>query len=291
MSLLVKFNLILILVFAIALAPAAYFTNRLLQQNARTQVVEQARLMMETSLAARNYTSKQIKPLLAPRLAEEFLPQTVPAYSATEIFNLLRVDRPEYTYKEATLNPTNPRDRATDWEADIVNAFRADDHLAELTGERGGPLGNMLYLARPIRITDPGCLACHTSAALAPASLVKAYGPSNGFGWKLNDIIGAQVVSVPTAVPAAMAQSAFLALLGSLAGVFVFIMAFLNVLLWFAVIRPIRRLSAMADEISIGNFDTPEIEVLGKDEVSTLAHSFQRMRISLVKAIKMLEES
>ena len=291
MSLLVKFNLILVLVFAIALAPTAYFTNRLLQQNARTQVVEQARLMMHTALAARNYTSKQIKPLLAPRLADEFLPQTVPAYAATEIFNLVRSDRPEYTYKEATLNPTNPRDRTTDWEADIVSAFRANEHLAELTGEREGPLGSTLYLARPIRITDPGCLACHTSAALAPASLVKAYGPSNGFGWKLNDVIGAQVVSVPTAVPTSMAQSAFLALLGSLAGVFAFIMVFLNVLLWFAVIRPIRRLSAMADEISVGNFDTPEVPVSGSDEVSTLAHSFQRMRVSLVKAIKMLEES
>jgi protein-histidine pros-kinase len=291
MPLLVKFNFILILVFAIALAPTAYFTNRLLQQNARTQVEAEAGLMMQTALAARNYTSKQIKPLLAPRLAEEFLPQTVPAYSATEIFNLVRVDRPEYTYKEATLNPTNPRDRATDWEADIVNAFRANDRLKELTGEREGPLGSTLYLARPIRITDPGCLACHTSAALAPASLVKAYGPSNGFGWKLNDVIGAQVVSVPTAVPTAMAEGAFHALIGSLAGVFAFIMLFLNVLLWFAVIRPIRRLSGMADEISVGNFDTPEIVVAGNDEVSTLAHSFQRMRVSLVKAIKMLEES
>jgi protein-histidine pros-kinase len=291
MSLLLKFNLILVLVFAIALAPTAYLTNRMLQQNARTQVVEQARLMMQTAMATRNYTSKQIKPLLAPRLAEEFLPQTVPAYSATEIFNLLHVDRPQYTYKEATLNPTNPRDRTTDWEADIVNAFRSDPHLTELTGEREGPLGSTLYLARPIQITDPGCLACHTSAAVAPPSLVKAYGPSNGFGWKLNDIIGAQVVSVPTAVATTMANGALHALLASLAGVFAFIMLFLNVLLWFAVIRPIRRLSAMADEISVGNFDAPEVAVTGSDEVSTLAKSFQRMRVSLVKAIKMLEDS
>ena len=291
MSLLLKFNLILVLVFSIALAPTAYLTNRMLQQNARTQVVEQARLMMQTALAARTYTSKQIKPLLVSRLSEEFLPQVVPAYSATEIFNLVRAERPEYTYKEATLNPTNPRDRTTDWEADVVNAFKADTHLTELTGEREGPLGTMLYLARPIQITDPGCLACHTSAALAPASLVKAYGPSNGFGWKLNDIIGAQVVSVPTRVPTAMAKGAFEALLASLAGVFVFIMFFLNVLLWFAVIRPIRRLSAMADEISVGNFDTPEVEVSGTDEVSILAQSFKRMRVSLVKAIKMIEES
>ena len=118
MSLFVKFNLILALVFALALVPAGLLANGLLQRNAREQVVENARIMMQTALATRTYTNKQIKPLLASRLEEEFLPQTVPAYSATEIFNYIRESHPEYTYKEAALNPTNPRDRTVDWEAD-----------------------------------------------------------------------------------------------------------------------------------------------------------------------------
>ena len=242
MSLFVKFNLILILVFGVALVPAGYLSNQLLQTNARTQVIENARIMMQTALATRTYTNKQIKPLLAPRLAEEFLPQSVPAYSATEIFNNLRESNPEYTYKEATLNPTNPRDRTVDWEADVVNAFRADAKLTEIIGEREGPLGRSLYLARPIRITDAGCLACHTTPELAPASVVKAYGTSNGFGWKLNEIIGAQIVSVPMSVPVKMAKKAFRTLLATLVGVFVFILVILNLLLWFVVIRPIRNL-------------------------------------------------
>jgi protein-histidine pros-kinase len=291
MSLFVKFNLILIVVFAVALVPAGYLSDRLLQTNARTQIVQTAGTMMQTALAVRGYTNKQIKPLLAPRLAEEFLPQSVPAYSATEIFNILRESHPEYTYKEATLNPTNPRDRTVDWEADVVNAFRANEKLKELTGERDGPTGRSLYLARPIRVTDPGCLSCHTSAETAPPSVVKAYGPNNGFGWKLNEVIGAQIVSVPTAVPLNMAAAALRALLASLVAVFAFILVFLNVLLWFVVIRPIRRLSAMADAVSTGNLDVPEVRVSGSDEVSALAGSFGRMRISLAKALKMLEES
>jgi DNA-binding transcriptional regulator PaaX len=113
MSLFVKFNLILVLVFSFALVPVGYVSQRLLQRNARQQVTDNARIMMQTALATRTYTVKQIKPLLAPRLAEEFLPQTVPAYSATEIFNYLRQKHPEYSYKEATLNPTNPRDRTS----------------------------------------------------------------------------------------------------------------------------------------------------------------------------------
>lgn len=290
MSLFVKFNLILVLVFAVALVPAAYLSNQLLQTNARTQIVQNARIMMQTALATRGYTNKQIKPLLAPRLAEEFLPQSVPAYSATEIFNNLRESNPEYTYKEATLNPTNPRDRTVDWEADVVNAFRADPKLTEVIGEREGPLGRSLHLARPIKITDAGCLTCHTTPELAPASVVKAYGTSNGYGWKLNETVGAQIVTVPMSVPFAMAKKAFQTLLATLVGVFAFILVFLNILLWFVVIRPIRTLSSMADRISTGNLDVPEVRVRGTDEVAVLAGSFNRMRISLSKALKMLED-
>ncbi len=289
MSLFLKFNLILILVFALALVPVAVVSNNLLQKNARTQIVQIARIMMESALATRGYTNKQIKPLLAPRLADEFLPQSVPSYSATEIFNNLRENNPEYTYKEAALNPTNPRDRTVEWEADVVNAFRSDDKLKEIIGERDAPLGRALYLARPLKITDPGCLSCHTTPEAAPASVVKAYGTSGGFGWKLNEVIGAQIVSVPMAVPIGLANTAFKTLLGSLIAVFVSILVVLNVLLMLVVIRPIRRLSQMADQVSTGNLDVPDVLVSGSDEVAVLSGSFNRMRISLTKALKMLE--
>ncbi len=290
MSLLIKFNLILILCFGIALVPAHLVTRHLLQNNARAQVVEQARLMMQTAMATRGYTSKQIKPLLAARLAEEFLPQSVPAYSATEIFNALRETHPEYTYKEATLNPTNPRDRTVDWEADVVNAFRSDAKLPEIVGERDASLGRALYLARPIKITDVGCLSCHTTPEATPASVVRMYGTSGGYGWKLNEVIGAQIVSVPMAVPLQSAAQAHRAMLASLVGVFALILVLLNVMLWFSIIRPIRRLSRMADEVSTGNLDVPEVRFRRRDEVSALAESFNRMRISLVKALQMLGE-
>jgi protein-histidine pros-kinase len=290
MSLLVKFNLILILCFAIALVPAHLITRDLLEKNARTQVVAQARLMMQTALATRGYTNKQIKPLIAARLDEEFLPQSVPAYSATEIFNSIRETHPEYSYKEATLNPTNPRDRTVDWEADVVNAFRGDKKLKEIVGERDAQLGRSLYLARPITITDPACLSCHTTPESTPASLVKKYGPSGGFGWTLNETIGAQIVSVPMAVPLKMAAQAHQAMLVALGGIFALILILMNLLLWFTVIRPIRMLSQMADAVSTGDMDVPEVKLKSHDEVGVLASSFNRMRISLVKALKMLEE-
>ncbi len=290
MSLMVKFNLILILCFGIALVPAHLITRNLLETNARAQVVAHARLMMQTALATRGYTNKQIKPLLASRLDEVFLPQTIPAYSATEIFNTLRESHPEYMYKEATLNPTNPRDRTVDWEADVVNGFRSDVRLREIIGERDAPLGRALYLARPITITDAGCLSCHTTPEMSPVSVVRKYGTSGGYGWKLNETIGAQIVSVPMAVPLRMADEAQRAMMAAFVGVFALILVLLNLLLWFTIIRPIRLLSRMADAVSMGNLEVAEVRFRGGDEVSVLAGSFNRMRISLVKALKMLEE-
>ena len=88
--------------------------------------MRQARLMMEAMRSVRDYTTKQVKPLLVTQQEHQrtFLPQTVPAFAATEDFDYLRANHPDYAYKEAALNPTNPRDRAVDWEADIINNFR-----------------------------------------------------------------------------------------------------------------------------------------------------------------------
>ncbi len=44
-----------------------------------------------------------------------------------------------------------------------------------------------------------------------------------------------------------------------------------------------------ADEISKRNLNVPELPVKGSDEISQLARSFNRMYVSLVKAIQMLE--
>ncbi len=290
MNLLVKLNVILIIVFAVALVPAGLITRDLLDTNAQSQVIQNARIMMETAMAMRGYTVSQVKPLLAPMLDETFLPQSVPAYSATEIFNTLREKHPDYTYKEAALNPTNPRNRAVDWESDLVNEFRRDTDRQEIVGQRDTPLGRALYLSQPIKISNKACLSCHTTPEMAPPAMLAAYPSGGGFGWEMDEIIGAQIVQVPMSTPIKMANTAFRTLLLKLVGVFVFILVALNVLLHLVVIRPVRRLSAMADRVSRGDMDVADVPVKGGDEVAILTGSFNRMRISLVTALKMLEQ-
>src|ERR1700680_585116 len=168
MGLRLKFNIVLTLVFAAGIAVSAWVSYELLQRNAKQEVLRNAGLMMEAALSIRGYTVSQVKPHLEAQLAETFLPQTVPAFAATETFNSLRKKYPDYSYKEATLNPTNPRDRATDWEADIVNQFRNGQVKTELIGERDTASGRSLFLSRPIQIKDGACLACHNTGAEEP---------------------------------------------------------------------------------------------------------------------------
>ncbi|HEY7242155.1 MAG TPA: DUF3365 domain-containing protein [Burkholderiales bacterium] len=290
MKLIIKFNLVFISVFLVGLAIAAYVADALLQQNAREEMQHSARLIMEAALATRGYTSSQVGPLLQTQMKYGFLPQSVPAYSAAEVFNGLRKKFPEYAYKEATLNPTNPRNRAVDWETDVVNQFRNNAESGELVGERDTPGGRLLYIARPIQIRDQACLACHSTVDAAPKTLVDRYGPANGFGWKMNEIIGAQVVSVPTDVPTQRARTVFRTFMLSIAGVFVLVGIVLNAMLLSMVIMPVSRLARLADQVSMGNMDVPDFHARSRDEIRTLADSFNRMKKSVVQAMKMLEE-
>ena len=290
MKLIIKFNLVFLLVFALGLTVAGYVSRDLLLNNARDEVLQNARIMMESALASRSYTSGQIRPLLETQMKYQFLPQSVPAYAATEQFNDVRKKFPNYFYKEAVLNPTNPRNRATDWEADVVNQFRQTPERAELVGERDTPAGRTLHMARPIQIKSAACLPCHSTVDAAPKTMIDLYGPANGFGWKLNEVVGAQIVSIPLTLPIARADETFKVFMISLSAVFAFIFIALNLMLYFMVIRPVTQLSAIADQVSLGKLDAPEFTMKGKDEIAILSGSFNRMRRSLVQAMKMLEE-
>jgi HAMP domain-containing protein len=290
MRLLPKFTLIFLVVYGSGLALAAYFAEQFLNENAHDQVLGQARLMMESASATRTYTSEQIKPVIQQSAMNSmtFIPQTVPSYSAITNFGYLRKKYPDYTYREPALNPTNPRDRAMDWEADVILTFRNFGERVEANNIRDTPDGKMLWLARPIR-SPAKCLECHSTPDAAPSSLIATYGPSNGFGWKADEVVAAQIVQVPMRVPEQIASKAFRSLMTYLGLVGIATLVMLNVALQAFVVRPVARLSLLADRISKGDLESTELPLKGSDEIAELAASFNRMKLSLAKALRMLE--
>jgi HAMP domain-containing protein len=289
MKLLVKFNLVFIAAFALGLLLTGMVTRSLLERHAQEEVLQHARFLLEKAMAVRAYTSTQVAPLLETQMKYGFLPQSVPAFSATEVLAKLQKAYPDYSYKEATLNPTNPRDRAVEWEADVIGEFRKSADAKEFVGQRDTPSGRSLYIARPIRINDANCLRCHSTIDAAPKTLVEKYGPANGFGWQLHEVVGAQMVSVPMALPLARAQQTWVTLMLMLGAVFVVIGVALNALLWAMVIRPVTHMASLAERVSLGKGDAPAFEAKSRDEIGVLAQSFNRMRRSLTTAMKMLE--
>lgn len=289
MKLLVKFNLLFLTVMLLGLLVSGYVTRSLLQDNAKEETLNNARLLIEKALAVRGYTSSQITKLLATQMKYEFLPQSVPSYSAVEVLTTLQSKYPQFSYKEATLNPTNPRDRATGWEVDIVNQFRSGSELTEVIGQRDTPTGPSLYIARPLRITNPACLGCHSSVEAAPRTLVERYGPANGFGWTLNEVVGAQIVPVPMDVPLQRADRSFQVFMTAQLAVFIAVGVVLNLMIWLVIVRPVTRLSSLADRVSQGEMDAPEFDNRSSDEIGNLAASFNRMRTSVVQAMRMLD--
>ncbi|HUA97464.1 MAG TPA: DUF3365 domain-containing protein [Terracidiphilus sp.] len=289
MKLLAKLNLVFIVVFGLGISLISYNAHNFLINSARQQVLEQAELMSASATATKAYTDQQVSPLLeeASRHETTFLPQTIPFYAANATFRLLRASHPNYSLSEAALNPTNPDDRAEAWEADLINYFRNNPSQGEHVGQRGTPLGPVLYVANPI-VAGQGCMVCHSVPSLAPRSMVQHYGRDNGFGWTLNQVAGAQIVSVPMSVPIAIANRGFRDLLIGLGSIFLLTILLIDVALYLIVIRPLRRVSKNADIVSKGEVDMPPLAVRGRDEIAEVTASFNRMHTSLVKAFELL---
>jgi HAMP domain-containing protein len=286
MSLLARINAALGAVLLLAALVTGLLCWKILEGSARREVLAEAALMLDSAAAARTYTATEILPLIV-ETKDKFPPQSVPFYAATQSFLKFHELHPDYAYKEATLNPTNPRDRASDWENDIIQRFRNDLNSQQVIAERDTAMGRFMYLARPIRAT-PECLACHSTPAAAPASLIARYGSDNGFGWGINEIVGAQVISVPFADATANAHRQFRAFLLLLAAVFAATFLAVNLLLYRMVVMPIRRIAAIADQASLGAASIEEFPQGGAPEIASVARSFERMRKSLEKALRIL---
>jgi protein-histidine pros-kinase len=234
-----RFNVALLAVFALGLGASGTLSYELLHKNAREEVVRNAGVVLEAALSMRGYTTEQISPLLHHD-SEKFHPQTVPAYAATEVMKRLGKKYSDYSYKDAVLNPINPRNRAVGWEAEIVDSFRGNPGQGEITGVRYVANGPALYVARPTRVGSKACLTCHTTPEQAPPAMVRIYGTTGGYGWKYDEIVGAQIVSVPMGQPIRNANRTFFILMGSLTTVFAALSIILNIMMSTLIVRPDR---------------------------------------------------
>ncbi|HEY9650861.1 MAG TPA: DUF3365 domain-containing protein [Coleofasciculaceae cyanobacterium] len=258
-----KFTLLLSLVFISGIVISGFALSQALMKGTEKQIASKGLVLLETMSSVRDYSNIHISPLLRPQVytQQEFISESVPSYSVREVFETLR-KKPEYKnflYKDATLNPTNLRDKADGFETQLVKQFRKEPQTKELSGYRMLFGEKVFYIARPLAITEPSCLGCHSTPEAAPKSQLAKYGDKHGFGWNLNEIIGTQTIYVPAEQVLESARSSFLLIIGVFIGIFALVILLINFLLKRSVIHPIRIMARLAQTISENeNLKNPE---------------------------------
>ena len=290
MGLRFKYNMVLVLACLLGIAGATGLSYWVVQDSAVEEIEQEIGLLRANALAVRSYTLNSIDPLLSDDSDILFFPESVTSYAAQSVFATFRNSFPEYYYKEAALNPTNPADLPNDLEASLIERFRADPSLDRLSTVVENEDGRFLTVAFPLVVKQEGCLRCHSTPEAAPPAMVDLYGPVNGFGWQLGETIGAQIISAPMSLADDRAKETVVILVSALSVAFLLVLIVTNGMLSRIVLRPVARMSAVAETVSMGDFSVPEYAKPGRDEISSLSASFNRMRRSLERAMKMIDE-
>ncbi|MGP1386811.1 MAG: c-type heme family protein [Thainema sp.] len=257
------------------------------RRNAEQDTIRTARLLLSTAVAARNYTTDQLEPLLDNETTTEFVKQTVPSYTAQEMFKYLGEEYRGYSYREPALNPTNPNDLAEGWQVELIQYFITHPEVLEITDRRIERSGQeTLFVAEPIRVDSPSCLECHSTPDVAPASLINTYGRERGFGWQLDEVIAARVISVPTSLPKQQATTSIFSYLLIIGSVFLLAYVTVNVIVRKWLIVPLNRIADMVEEISlrktVADAQLPETR---SDSLGRLSQAINRLLVSLNKAL------
>jgi hypothetical protein len=284
----IKFTFALLLFFIGGILLSWLALSRALTQFAEDQVNAKSEILIGTMNAVRHYTSNQVNPLLAPQLETEevFISQSVPAFSAREVFEAFRENEEfnSFFYKEATLNPTNPRDLADDFETELVMRFRSEPNTDELSGFRTLDGEEVFYTSRPLAVGSEACLRCHGDPSQAPTSLTNTFGSENGFGWELNEIVAAQVIYVPGERISDATWLSLSVVMGVFILVFALVILAINLILGRNVVEPIRRLAGLAvlvgeDKLSSDSEEITWLNPIAErgDELGQLSRLFQKM--------------
>ncbi|MBV9653438.1 MAG: DUF3365 domain-containing protein [Acetobacteraceae bacterium] len=275
--------LLVIFLFSLLCGAGGFFV--VLRQRALEAAAEKARLLLSTAHAVSDYTDERVFPLLDALPSDQFYDQIVPFHVVQAIFRKVQAENPAYSYREPALNPTNLNDRPTPFEVELTNRFRADPSLKDLHGIREEAGHDLFYRAEPIRVSSAECLVCHSHPDRAPKAMVARYGPVNGFGWSMGEIVGVQVLSIPVTEELRGTSELAVILAGGLVLVFLLTYITLMASLRVMLVRPLQALARAADVASRTSAPRADLQHSGVREINTLAAAIRRLRISLQKAL------
>ena len=203
-----------------------------------------------------------------------------PALAQREFSEVVEKSGSPAKFRVTSHNFMNPVNKPDAFEARALDRIRSK-HLAEYFEM----LPDTYRYARTLYV-KASCLACHASAENAPADVKVRYGTEHGFGFREGEVAGIISVRLPTrsfwSVATEVIGPVQIALL---LAAFLIAVVFIQ----FAVVRPVRRLTAAAGRISVGeraDLGVDRISRRSGNEIHQLILATERLRASLMLAIQ-----
>ncbi|MBL8798344.1 MAG: response regulator [Planctomycetia bacterium] len=320
MKLSVKFALAISVLFTLTLACGTWLL--MVNHRERLELQQQALLAQQTATedelkqraaiiaafgeACRDYAQLVLSPAVekhAPgALIFEAQSRTFVARGTMEEFRRKPGMR-AYSFREASLNPLNDKNRAAPEEADLIRRFAADRELEQLDGYFPWQGQEHYYVARPI-VVEKSCLRCHDTPDKAPPEVVQRYGRTSGYGWREGEINSILMVAVPTEdlrrQLARFEQQAahfderlnlsLRNLILVFVGLAVSLLVLVVVLSELLIHGRMRQAAAIMVRVAADPTTTLRMNDVSQDEIGKMARSFDRMADSLRDSHVRLEE-
>jgi len=284
MSLRIKANLLFVVATLLMLCVALPALRAAVRHAAQTAALREASLLTAEADVAERYTREQVAPMLGDDSAV-FVPPGSPFFAVETQNRMLQAMRPGDVLRRVVLDPTSDADRPDAWERTVIQRLRTSRNALPFSEIRRQAGGERLVLVTPLRFARGVCATCYTARADAPAGVLDTFGGFAGFNRHQGEIVGLTLASVP--VPPAVPGLFHAATAWILAVALVSLVA-MNLVLEILVLRPLRRIGAHAEKVSLGAEDVPEFAKDGRDEIAALARSFNRLRRSMESAVALL---
>lgn len=245
-----KLNIVLIVILSTLLSVGLFLIHKKIQKTALAELKKQATLQMDMAHAVRSYTSDYIKPNVDNQI--KFHNFSVPAFAANTTMKILTDSNPDFKYQEVATNPTNLRNKANAWQQQIINYLGQNLSLKEYfkISQDSFTKEEVLNFVKPLKVSSQSCLNCHGRPSDAPVSQLNLYGNQNGFNWKADEVIGIQIVSIPTKNMHKQIQASFNNYIFLSIIIFTTVFTVLNIMLTNVVINPIEKNKDALEKLS-----------------------------------------
>jgi methyl-accepting chemotaxis protein len=280
-----KFSLFILALLVVTLGAGAWRLMEHQRQVVQDEVEQRAKTVVSFGEASRDYARNTLSPAVRKQAKGLIFEADSATFVARGTFQEFNKRLPEYSFREASLNPLNNANRADADEERIIRQLQNNPDLKEVTGFRVKDGKEQFYIARPI-VVKKVCLQCHDTPERAPQEVVARYGREHGFGWKEGDVTNAIMVAVPADDLRAQ-QKAVMWKIGGivviLAGILIVaIMALFELL----VNRRVRRTAAVLQEVADNPATRTRIVDHSRDEIGSMAQSLNGM---LDKVLPLME--